>query len=429
VIGFYLFAGTAVLSVSGAALAAVIMLLAWSLSLPRVWQSIRPDPVFWLVLACLVYVLCSALLAAHRLPETAAWQWEQAGKWAWLALLPVVAWWLRSGPRRFYIAFTLFAAGAFLRMALNTPWEHLGDLVTGVYRPWGFGLWHISFSAYLAIISLGLVLFSRRVLVAVGPGPGRWLVVAGILAALLLCGVGIVVGKSRGTWLAMVAVFPVIVLAYLHSLRRQGNAISWKSLGLGGAVLAVALAAGLGPGLEHVSDRLFAEQETYESLLERDVSQVPLSSVGTRIHLYKYGFERWLERPVFGWGAGSEAYLIESTGLFTGHYRPPHFHNIVLEILVRFGLVGLLLVSAVFWLIYRDIWRAYRSGRLPADWFYFFVGTLAFSLVWGMADIRVVKWDYRYFTLLFLGAAYALTRYHADERFFARINDRSAPPG
>jgi len=425
-LGLYMLAGSAVLSISGATLGAVIMLLAWCFTFPQAWRRVRADPVFWLVVTCLIYVLSSALVAAQRDPVMAAWQWNQAIQWAWLALLPVLAWWLASEPRRFYIAFSLFSAGVFLRMLLNMPWEHLGDVLSGAYRPWGFGLWHISFSAYLAIVLLGLVIFLPRWLASLRPGLPRWLMLAGISGGVLLCVLGIMAGKSRGTWLSMAVVFPVVIGAFYISAWRQARDRSWKPMLFAGGLLAAALLAVVVPNLNAVSDRMLAEQETYKRLLEGDVSQVPLSSVGIRIHLYWHGVQDWLERPVFGWGAGSEAHLIDSTGLFTGDYRPPHYHNIVLEILVRFGLVGLLLITSVIVLIYRDIWRSYRDGRLPADWFYFFVGVLAFSLVWGMADIRVVKWDYRYFTLLFLGAAYALTRYHADDRYYARLNEQSA---
>jgi O-antigen ligase len=106
-------------------------------------------------------------------------------------------------------------------------------------------------------------------------------------------------------------------------------------------------------------------------------------------------------------------------------YVPPHFHNIFIELLVRFGLIGFTLVFAILWLVYRNLWRLYRAGKVPMDWYYFLMAVLAFSLIWGLWDIRIVRWDYRDYTLLFFGMVLAMMPGFAGPRFFERLR----PPG
>ncbi|MBK1672481.1 hypothetical protein CKO35_04050 [Ectothiorhodospira shaposhnikovii] len=406
--GLYCFSLMAITGVSGAAFGLFLMLCAWMASLRTVWPCIRRDPVFWIVLLCGVYLLVSATVAARIFPDTADHQWWQAKQWGYLVLLPVVAWWLGGSGRRILVAFGLFCLGGIWRMLNNTPWQDLGDWLGVGMPPWGFGLWHISFSAYLAVILLGVILFSPRLVRGAGSYPLGGLTAAGLVVVALICLVGILVGQSRGTWLAMLVVFPPVLFMYFRRLQQS----RW-AMGRGYLLVAVVLASLLSaiavlPAHDALLARLSAEWEVYAALLTGDISQVPITSVGARIHLYHHGVNQWLESPWFGWGAGSQAYLIQQTGLFTGAYVAPHYHNIVLEILLRFGLLGLGLIMAILSLVMHALWRGYVQGTIAVDWYYFFLGVFLFSLVWGMADIRIIRWDYRNFTLLVLGAAYSL---------------------
>ncbi len=426
--GLYLFSYTAVLGIAGANIGLLLMLLGMLPQLPEVWRAYRSSRVVQLVLLGIFYIVISAAIASYYLPETRAHQWDQLLRWGDLGLILLVAWWLKGKPSRFYISFALFAAGAFTRMFTFMPWDAVGTLLKGGYHPWGFGLWHISFSAYLVIVLLGLLLFAKRWLASVKTQWAKFLVILLLLIALVLCVEGILVSKSRGTWLAALLVLPVSLLLYGRTLLRSQAAFSRRHLLVMVGIGIVMMGALLIPQLDRVIERAAQEQETYRVMLEEDISKVPPSSVGLRIHMWKYGIERWLERPLFGWGIGSERYLMKEKwpeGVYgRNYYVPPHFHNIYLEILVRFGLVGFWLLASIVFLIYREVWRKYREGLLPADWFYFLFGTLAFSMIWGCFDIRVVKWDYRDFVLLFIGAALIISRPFAESGFFERLRGK-----
>ncbi len=423
--GLYLFSFTAVLGIAGANIGLLLMLIAMLPQLPDVWRCYRSSRVVHLILLGVVYIVVSASVAGYFLPETVNHQWDQVLRWGDLALILLVAWWLKGDPRRFYISFMLFAMGAFTRIFTFMPWENIWSVLDGTYHPLGFGLWHISFSSYLVVILLGLFVFARRWISSVSGRWGRLLISLLLLLSMLICIEAILISKSRGTWIAALLVLPVVLLLYGRALLRSKSGISIARMAAAIGVALVVMGFVFSSQLSGVLDRATQEQETFRLLLEDDVSKVPTSSVGIRIHLWHYGVQKWLERPLLGWGVGSEEYLMKEkwvAGVWgKNYYTPPHFHNIYLELLVRFGVVGFLLVASIVWLIYRQVWIRYRAGELPADWFYFLTGTLAFSTVWGCFDIRIVKWDYRDFVLLFFGAALMMSRSFAEKDFFKKL--------
>ncbi len=420
--GLYLFSFTAVLGVAGANIGLLLMLIAILPEIPKIWNCLKYSVPFWMILIGVLGMVVAALIASFQLPETADRQWGQALRWGDIIWLPIIAWWFRSKPERFYIAFALFAAGALSRMFYFMPWDDFHALIAGEYRPYGFGLWHIPFSAYLVVILMGVIYFAPRLILS---GKNNWIrsSVTGILLLVaLICIEGILIGKSRGTWIGALLVIPVSLVFYFQRFSATTQGWLQRSAGWGGMlVMLVVLGMILLAQREGIQERVFQEREVYQPILEGDISRIPATSIGTRIHLWHYGVEQWLDKPLFGWGPGSEQYLIAKSGITIGGISPPHFHNTYIDILVRFGLVGFVFSAVLLWLVYRDIWKCYKAGQLPADWFYFLFSIMAFCLIWSFFNTRFMRWDYRDFTLLFLGMSLALTRFFVEKSFFEKL--------
>jgi hypothetical protein len=419
--GLYLFAFGAVLSTVVSNIGLFLMTVAALAQYRQIAPAIRRCPPCWLMIGGAIMTVISAALAAHYLPETAAQQWEQAKDWTWLALVMVVAWWLRRSPVRFYVAAGLFAAGATVRVLMHTPWHDLGGFLGGGYPPYGFGLWHISFSSYFVVILLTLALLGPSAWVYAGRfGPrGRTVIVLAAAALTLISLEVIFVGKSRGTWAAMALV--VLPLLGWYAFRRlPGNRRALVAL----AAIAVLLLSFGATKFDTIAERMSAESEVIEVIVEGGMEDVPLTNIGVRAHLYRIGLDRWLERPFLGWGPGSGPHLMQADSMFpraVGNYTPPHFHNIALELLVRFGLIGVVWIAAIVAPVYARVYRLHRDGRLPENWYLLLMGVLLFGLVWGMADIRIVKWDYRNFFMLYFGLALALQRAFVHPDFFVQL--------
>jgi O-antigen ligase len=80
-----------------------------------------------------------------------------------------------------------------------------------------------------------------------------------------------------------------------------------------------------------------------------------------------------------------------------------HLHNTYLEVLVRFGLVGALLMVGTLGLLARGFWVAHREGRLPFDYAWFLTGALGLMAVWSLSDFRLLHPDWRSYWILMGG--------------------------
>ncbi|OYW46579.1 MAG: hypothetical protein B7Z08_12075 [Sphingomonadales bacterium 32-68-7] len=74
---------------------------------------------------------------------------------------------------------------------------------------------------------------------------------------------------------------------------------------------------------------------------------------GGRLELWGATFAKWLEAPVFGWGSGSTFWEVH---IGWAHTQP---HNVILQFLVSWGLVG---AAGGLWLLGRAIRAVHRRG-------------------------------------------------------------------
>ena len=144
----------------------------------------------------------------------------------------------------------------------------------------------------------------------------------GVLALLFLVALplAIVATKTRAVWLSFAG--SILVLLFFSPSRRLRRACL-------GFVLAGSL------GLAAVV--AFAGRDT--SLSDRLEERGP---VMFRMAVYQAGWEMFLEKPLAGWGA-SDMQTELSKRISDFHQEQFFFHNTYLEIVVQYGLVGLLL--------------------------------------------------------------------------------------
>ena len=96
---------------------------------------------------------------------------------------------------------------------------------------------------------------------------------------------------------------------------------------------------------------------------------LPVWMVGPhRQVIWRFVFERFLERPLFGWGIGAINQVPGATDIIPvvqGNYVPSHPHSWVMEILSETGLVGTLpLLALLAWWIWRLARQYVRDGAL-----------------------------------------------------------------
>lgn len=211
-------------------------------------------------------------------------------------------------PHQLLLAGTLVAAGALVHAAaLDIP------LFT---RPGHAPLQDIGRCACVGAVAIGAVTAFRW------RGGSTWLLV---VLTLLACLAGMSTLSRQGIWsflLAMVVMTPL-------ALRGRPSA-TLRQLALF-PLVPVALLAVLGIWAS-------LDGEMQQRLLGLRFTQNPVNAFDTRIEVYRIAWQMFTSRPLFGWGFGGFGHQVGDLTLYP--------HNVALEILSEFGIVGLLV-----WLI------------------------------------------------------------------------------
>lgn len=304
-------------------------------------------------------------------------------------------------------ALALAGLSLLLCMALHARPSELWQALSEEHTRLGFGLPAIAFGLYAATALLGVFVLAPT---CAGRFPASQrralLVVAG--AALALVGTGLLVCRSRGAWLALALTLPPCAL---WAWRRE--AVPRPALAGLGAVLV----AGLLLNGEALARRLADDGATYRALVglcdvpaagtRSELAALPADSVGLRLRLSGLALERWRERPWFGHGPDAGRQIIVQAD-DPELAAMAHLHNTYLELLVRFGVVGLAGFGAVLAGLGAGLHRAARAGTLPPQLGMFLTGTLAITLVWSAFDFRLLTQDFRFHIVLLAGIAFGL---------------------
>lgn len=230
--------------------------------------------------------------------------------------------------------------------ALNTEATTMGS-TTWVPIPWHQNLGNTD--AFAPLMVVGMV-FSYYYGLATPVKRMRWFA----FVTGLLCVIGVVAAFTRG---ATLAAGVMVLYVFIRSPNRPKAAV-W---------LAVALAVFL------TATSVLYPQGEFWARLGTIASEGTHAGTGAdRWNLWRLGWRVFTEHPVFGVGArnfGVYAFYHIPAVELTGRYAANHWsiytrvlHNIHLEILVEFGLVGL---ATYVWMIV-DFWKRNSALRSPA---------------------------------------------------------------
>ncbi|UTV27904.1 O-antigen ligase family protein [Photobacterium atrarenae] len=160
----------------------------------------------------------------------------------------------------------------------------------------------------------------------------------------------VVTTQSRQVWVALLAAYVLGTL--LYSILHQEKI---NKLILVGAFSLLGLAFYTYATIPLVHDRVQQEMNTATTIITNgDISKIPFNSAGTRLHLWHESLKWIKERPLLGSGYNSKVTVIQNAQHFPAHIRQhfTHLHNSHIELLVSYGLVGLLLMYGVFaWVV------------------------------------------------------------------------------
>lgn len=405
------FAAFAWSSTSLSALALAGLVFAFLLR-PEALRRFQRDPIFALFIVASGYLIARTAWAVWEFPAIASDQHAQAWSWFRLWFFIPVAWWLGARLDRVNLVLLLALASLFGSAALHMDWSQLPAVLFEPDRT-TFHRHPNPFALYVATALLGLLVFaprwwgSRHATLSFAARGLLWWLVALLLVWWLLS------TQTRGAWLAVLVVFPVVVVLRLipwlreHPQRRTARLISAAA---GIAVLLAVVAA----NFPFIKERILQERQAYSLIAAGDLERLPPSSTSSRVHLYRFGLTKTMERPVFGWGPGSTEWLVRDSGrqeLLHPTYKNTmdwldHLHSTYLELLVRYGLVGALIAAWLLTILLHGAWRAYHESQLPTDYALFVLGAFGLVAIWSAFDYRLDHYDWRHYWILLAGVAY-----------------------
>jgi O-antigen ligase len=401
----YAFALFAWLSTAGASIALVVFVLAFLLS-PSAWNVYRRDPMFWIFVAFALFVYASLQGAVAEFPETLDIERKEAGNWLKLFAFLPFAWWVRGDLKRINLVLILATAGWLIGALEHIDWGRVLHFDASIRTGFKHGA---IFSGLISATALfGLLSFAQRL----WQGPYPWVSRPLLIVALYLAAFMLISCQSRGTWLAAGLVIPP-ALAWYWFGNLRGQKVNWAKASMPTVLILGSLAGILATNLDVIEHRLEKERVTATKLLHGRVKGVPRTSLFYRFEVQKFGLQKWLERPILGWGPGSTQYLITHsknprliTKKRTGRLWMRHFHNTYLDILVRLGLAGAGLLSAGGVVLCSALAGATRQG-IPMDYRLFLGGSLVLLAIWCLFDFRALHPDWRAYWVILAGIVYS----------------------
>lgn len=202
-------------------------------------------------------------------------------------------------------------------------------------------------------------------------------IICGICSLLTLA--GIISTTSRGPALALIAA--LVILVFLNSKKAIGVIATIVSAG--GAIVL--------------------------SLLKRDsIDKLDLNNtINVRFRIWDVCVKAIAEKPIFGYGAGCET---TSEVLLQNGIAKPHAHSLFFEIGCELGLLGLVLLLAVFVLIFYDIFKLIHAGGIYKKMGISFLASIVGFIVASTTEFTLQTPKELQFFMLFLGMIEAAKR-------------------
>jgi O-antigen ligase len=319
----------------------------------------------------------------------------------------LLAWQLKGQEQLLLRVLLLSALGFFLARFTHLAWS-LGEPRDWWEQRHGFGLEAIPLGFYASTVLLGLLVFlprlyaSRRESSRLGVVMSLW----GVLSVMSL--LFVVLSQSRAAWLALLPSLLLLLGIALRQIRLSQVSLQIKLLLA--PLLLVAVLGTFWLGAQTLQGRFAEEPDNIDSLLNLDLAALQSGdevgqnySISTRMNMLEAGWERWRLQPIFGAGpAGAKQALAASPDPVLRRWND--YHNAIINILVCYGLVGLLLVLGGVLETLRLGWWAAQRQAYSRDTLLFLGLAFAVLLFSQLSNFRILNFDWRYSLFLLAGA-------------------------
>lgn len=223
----------------------------------------------------------------------------------------------------------------------------------------------------------------------------------------------VVITQTRSNWLALAvtAAFAVIAI-FIKAIKQRAHKLFFSFL----IIFAVLVASLHLTFRDILSNRVSAESEVVELLLNGNIEEIPYTSIGIRIHSWRAGLEAFLEKPLLGWGPNGKTLAIQESSKIPQYIKDDygHLHNTYLEILVNFGIIGFAIFSIFIGWVVKSLIMAKKTKKMPEDIFLFSILALIFWSITNIFESYLMFWTGVFLFNIVLGGA--LTYIHSESK-------------
>lgn len=337
---------------------------------------------------------------------SASSQWRD-----WLRLgLPLAFWtvaWGTRGNERVIVRMLVIASSSFLLGCLfHLDARSWHQLIAGARVDINFTILAVAeYSA--AVVVGGLCLLPRFWSHHPSKPFARWLTVSTWTLFMVPSVYLMVITRSRGVWLALAIILPLLGgWAFVSSWRNARDKAARRRTIRRTTIWSVAMVVALGAMMPVLIARMDDEARTLNLLTQGELNEIPgTHSIGIRLAMWEFGLERFGQRPWTGWGPGATPALMQSSerAALAGF---DDLHSAPIEMLLRTGILGSALLSAIVLWVLGSLYQSYRLGHLSRPVFLALLGLILLHLLAALTNFRMLNTDWRFYWWLVMGLAY-----------------------
>ncbi len=312
-------------------------------------KSLYKDPMMILFGVSLTLQVLSWFNATIQYPEFAN-EIPKLDRLAKLFVFIFIAYWLKGNIKQVYLLLACFIAGIVFGFIINSN-DFIGEISnsfkgTRIDFATKNAQFTSMFSGIGLIVTSYLIYHLNKFSSQIQAKRLHTLLLS--VSCLFFLFVTIVT-QSRQIWLALAALIvllPSIAIKTLNVGSKRNTVIFYIVL----SITAVALF-----NIDLIQSRISEESNTINAIVSSNFSHIPMTSIGIRINSWIEA-SKWIEQhPLLGSGSSAIAQVMIQAESFKTKLPiplPNHLHNYHMEILVAYGLLGLLAIYAVYgWLV------------------------------------------------------------------------------
>ena len=391
----------------------VLMLSAAAFRYKEIWIVMRREPLTYLLIIFTIYVIVMGYYSGLVLPESRDAQWDAVGKWLRIWLFLLIAWWLDGNTRRIILVWILAYIGFMFQVSVSFDWGDWEIIFRNQRLSLGLNLNASSLIAGIGV--LGLIISFPRIISLTKHSSIRIIgVIVIYLMAFTILFESMIITGSRTAWITVTIALLLSSLYFVYINTQLLKKNSYKIVIMSSIAIFSLFTYS---HWNKINDRFHQEEKLAETLINNfDIKKVPYSSAGRRLHLWRFGFYRWLEKPILGWGPGTIVTKHISKDIFTNKYEKreatklrihPHLHNTYLITLVRLGIIGALIILTAFVFFNYSVWKEYKENNIDRYVIFFYVMSIVTFLMANHTQFRLFSQEDRALIYLMLGSIYS----------------------